>query len=151
MLAVVERSALKLARRIAQLFGTRPRLLASPVIVSSQIVCDALLDDPQISDTLVLAARADVALVGVGRPTSGSVVLKVGILTEEELEQLHACGAVGNIILRIFDANGQAVNDFGRPEGIFTSNSTKQSAYVSTCLALFVLNQSPCFFYCITY
>ncbi len=98
-----------LARRIAQSFGAKPWLLASPGIVSSPMVCDALLADSQISHTLALAARADVALVGIGRPTPGSVVLQAGILTAEELEQLEVCGAVGDIALRFFDAHGQAV------------------------------------------
>ena len=98
-----------LLRRIAQTFGARPRLLPSPGIVSSRIVRDALYQDVQIADTLALAARADIALVGLGRPTPGSVVMQSGILTDDELAGLHACGAVGDIALRFFDAQGQAV------------------------------------------
>ncbi len=96
--------------RTAQAFGARPRLLPAPGIVTSQYVRDALLKDPQMSDTLALAARADVALVGIGRPTPGSVVLQAGILTEEELNRLHAQGAVGDIALRFFDAAGRAID-----------------------------------------
>jgi DNA-binding transcriptional regulator LsrR (DeoR family) len=99
-----------LTRRMAQAFGAKPRLLPAPGIVSNKLVRDALMADVQIADTLALAARADVALVGIGRPTPGSVVLQAGILTEEELEQLQAFGAVGDIALRFFDANGQLVD-----------------------------------------
>ena len=98
-----------LVHRMAQAFGARPRLLPAPGIVATKLVRDALLADSQISSTLALAARADIALVGIGRPTPNSVVMQVGILTEEEFEQLEARGAVGDIALRFFDANGSPV------------------------------------------
>jgi DNA-binding transcriptional regulator LsrR (DeoR family) len=98
-----------LTRRAAEAFGARPRLLPAPGIVNDKVVRDALLADHQIADTLTLAARADIALVGIGRPTGDSVVLQAGILTEENLDQLQDRGAVGDIALRFFDAEGRAV------------------------------------------
>jgi DNA-binding transcriptional regulator LsrR (DeoR family) len=99
-----------LARRAAEAFGAKLRLVPAPGIVASKMVRDALLADPQISSTLELGAGADVALVGIGRPTPGSVVLQSGILGEEELARLHAQGAVGDIALRFFDADGCPVD-----------------------------------------
>jgi len=98
-----------LVHRTALAFGARPRSLPAPGIVASVMVRDALLADPQIADTLALGVRADVALVGIGRPTPGSVVMQAGILTEEEFDLLSAQGAVGDIALRFFDADGRAV------------------------------------------
>ena len=98
-----------LVHRMAQIFGARPRMIPAPGIVTNKLVRDALLTDPQISGTLALAAQADVAMVGIGRPTPGSVVMGSGILTEEELGQLETLGAVGDIALRFFDAHGRAV------------------------------------------
>jgi DNA-binding transcriptional regulator LsrR (DeoR family) len=72
-------------------------------------VAQALRDDPQIADTLALGAQADVALVGLGRPTPGSVILQAGILAPEELAALEALGAVGDIGLCFFDAQGRAI------------------------------------------
>jgi DNA-binding transcriptional regulator LsrR (DeoR family) len=75
------------------------------------MVRDALLADPQISETLALGARADIALVGIGAITiPDSVVRQANILTQVEFEQLQAQGAVGDIALRFFDADGQAVD-----------------------------------------
>lgn len=99
-----------LTRRTAQIFGAKPRMLASPGIVPNKLVRDALLTDPQISDTLQLAAKADVLLLGIGRPTPGSAVMQSGILTTQELQELEALGAVGDIALRFFDSQGRAVN-----------------------------------------
>jgi DNA-binding transcriptional regulator LsrR (DeoR family) len=98
-----------LVHRVAQAFGARPRIVPAPGIVSSKMVRDALLADPQISSTLGLAAQAEVALVGIGRPTPDSVVMQAGILGEQEFEQLLAQGVVGDIALRFFDLDGRQV------------------------------------------
>ncbi len=99
-----------LTRRLAQALNARPRILAAPGIVSSPAVRDALLTDPQIADTLTLAANADVLLVGIGRPTETSVVQQSGILTAEEFHQLETAGAVGDIALRFFQADGRPID-----------------------------------------
>ncbi len=100
-----------LARRTASAFGARLHLLPAPGVVASKAVRDALLSDPQISDTLALAACLDVALVGIGAPTPNSVVMRAGtILSPAELEQLKRQGAVGDIALRFFDENGQPID-----------------------------------------
>jgi DNA-binding transcriptional regulator LsrR (DeoR family) len=100
----------ELTLRFAQALGGRARLVPSPGVVSSKIVRDALLTDEAIAETLALAASADIAFVGIGSPIPGSVVLESGILTEHDLDELHAAGAVGDIALRFFDANGRPVN-----------------------------------------
>ncbi len=98
-----------LVHRAALALGARPRMLSAPGIVSSSMVRDALLSEPQIADTLALSGRADMALVGLGRPTPNSVVMRAGILSEQELIGLRALGAVGDIALRFFDAQGRPV------------------------------------------
>ena len=99
-----------LARRVAEAFGARPIVLPAPGIVASKLVRDALLADPQISDTLALGVQADVALVGIGVPAPDSVVAQAGILSGEAMMQLKALGVVGDIALRFFDGDGWAVD-----------------------------------------
>ncbi len=98
-----------LVHRMARTFAAKPRMLSAPGIVISAQVRDALLADPQIADTLALAAQANVALVGLGAPRPGAVVMESGILTAQELNELHERGAVGDIALRFFDAEGNPV------------------------------------------
>lgn len=98
-----------LVHQVAQTFNAKPRMIPAPGIVSSQMVRDALLTDAQIASTLALAAQADIAVVGIGRPTPDSVVMQSGILTEKEFAHLQVCGAVGDIALRFFDTQGRAV------------------------------------------
>ena len=99
-----------LTMRMAQTLGARMRLLPSPGIVASKLVRDALLQDVNIAETLALAARADLALVGIGAPMSDSVIVEAGILNTAELAELKAMGAVGDIALRFFDAEGRAID-----------------------------------------
>ena len=98
-----------LVHRAAQVFGAKARILPAPGIVASHEVRDALLCDPQVADTLALAAQADIALVGIGRPSPDSVVMQSQILTADEADELRAMGAVGDIGLRFFDAKGEPV------------------------------------------
>ena len=96
--------------RMAGTLGAKMRLIPAPGIVSSKLVRDALLLDANIAGTLELAARADLAVVGIGAPQPGAVMLQTGILTEAELHELHSLGAVGDIGLRFFDANGRPID-----------------------------------------
>jgi len=103
----LEHSA-ELTQRIAQKLGARLRLLPAPGIVASQELASALRADPQIAQVLDLAARADIALVGLGVPSPDSIVLRTGtILSQRDLELLQAAGAVGDISLCYLDAEGR--------------------------------------------
>lgn len=98
-----------LARRMAQSFNSKLRLLSAPGVVKSTMVRDALLEDPQIADTLSLAAQADVVLLGIGIPLQGSVVSQANILSLNEISQLIQAGAVGDVALRFFDKDGHCI------------------------------------------
>jgi DNA-binding transcriptional regulator LsrR (DeoR family) len=98
-----------LVHRLARTFGAKALILAAPGIVSSPAIRDALLTDPQISSTLSLAARADIALMGIGQPTPQSVVMQSNILPSVEFAHLQSLGVVGDIGLRFFDANGNLI------------------------------------------
>lgn len=101
----------ELARRMAQALGAKPRLIQAPGIVKDKVIHDALVTDPQVADTLELAARADVALVGIGAFEQGSTLLSSdNTLTAEEIKDLKARGVTGDIALQFFDAEGCRVN-----------------------------------------
>jgi len=97
--------------RTAQTFGAKARLLSAPGIVPTKEVCDALLKEQQIEETLMLGRQADFALVGLGRPSPSSPVIQSGILSPEELHELEEMGAVGDIGLHFMDANGRAIEN----------------------------------------
>jgi DNA-binding transcriptional regulator LsrR (DeoR family) len=100
-----------LARRMAQALGARPRLIHAPGLVKDEIVCAALVKDPQVSDTLELAGQADIALVGIGVLEPDATLLSSSnTLTAEEVTDLKRLGAVGDIALQFFDERGAKVD-----------------------------------------
>jgi DNA-binding transcriptional regulator LsrR (DeoR family) len=101
----------ELAQRIARKLDAKLRLLPAPGIVSSRAAALALKADKQIAETLALAAKADVAVAGLGVPSPDSVLIRDGtVITEEELEELKRAGAVGDIGLRYVDAHGRSLD-----------------------------------------
>jgi len=99
----------ELCRRMAQALGAHPRFLHTPGIVQRKVVRDALVSDPQIQDTLQLATQAQVAVLGIGVFKEDSTLLRSNILTEEEIADLRAKGAVGDMALQFFNAKGHRV------------------------------------------
>ena len=107
---VLEHST-ELARRMAQKLNARLRLLPVPGIVSSRAAAQALKSDAQISETLALAARADIAIVGLGVLEPDAVILRSGtIIKQSDLELLREAGAVGDVGLRFMNASGKPIN-----------------------------------------
>jgi len=101
----------ELTRRMAQVLGAKPRLIHAPGIVKDEAVREALIKDTQVADTLELAGRADVALVGIGAFERGSTLLSSkDTLTKAEIGDLKARGVVGDVALQFFDERGATVD-----------------------------------------
>lgn len=99
-----------LTRRLAEKLSTKPRLIHAPGIVRSRDLCRELIDDLQVSNTLQLAARADIAVVGLGLFGPGSSIIKSNhILSEEDQNLLASKKVIGDISLRFFDERGQYI------------------------------------------
>jgi len=106
----LEHSA-ELTRQVAHRLGARLQLLPAPGIVSSPEAARALRADRRIAETLALAARADIAVVGLGILSPDTVLLRDGtIVTEQDLDVLRKAGVVGDVILRYLDADGVPVD-----------------------------------------
>jgi DNA-binding transcriptional regulator LsrR (DeoR family) len=103
-------NASDLARRTAQTLGANLTLLSSPGIVENKSIRDSLLNDAQIKHTLSLAANANIALVGIGYPSSSSPSLGE-ILNDSDIQRLTEHGIVGDIGLRFYDDKGRHVQD----------------------------------------
>jgi len=102
----MEHSA-ELTRTVAQRFNAQLRLVLAPGVVSTRAVAQALKSDKQISETLALAARADIAVVGLGILSPDTILFRDGtIVTQKDLEILKEARAVGDIALRYFDGDG---------------------------------------------
>jgi deoxyribonucleoside regulator len=104
-----------LVRMCAERFGARYYHLPAPLFVSSHELRRMLEHDRLIGATLGLAARADVAIVGIGSlaPDRSSLV-RAGHLTTEQLAACTAKGSVGYICGRHFDGAGEPLDELNR-------------------------------------
>jgi DNA-binding transcriptional regulator LsrR (DeoR family) len=104
-----EAYAAGLVRRLAQLLGAAPVLLPAPGVVATRGVRDALRQDPHVLAALRRFDALDTVFVGIGSLASNPVLNDGHSLPPGALAELAAAGAVGDIALRFFDAQGKPV------------------------------------------
>lgn len=100
-----------LVRLLAGVYGGEYRYLHAPLIVADRQTRERLLQEPRIMETLALARRAEIALVGIGAPVAGVYsLLRAGYLSQADLASLRAQGVVGDICARHYDAFGNELD-----------------------------------------
>ncbi len=101
----------EVARLFAQALGGQHTLLNAPLIVPTRQTRDELMAGRQVKDVLALALQADHALVGIGSVDRGrSSLMRAGYLSAEEMAELEAAGAVGDICGVHFDGWGRILD-----------------------------------------
>lgn len=101
----------ELARRMADLLGGHCRYLNVPLVVDDEATALALRRQREVRETLAAAAHADLAVVGIGALVpSVSSLLRAGYLTREEMDDLTAHGAVGDVCGHLFTGEGALVD-----------------------------------------
>ena len=102
--------AAQVTRRLASLIGAEATLLAAPGVVGSKAARDILLQDRFVREALDLFSKVTLALVGIGATEPSRALASSGnVFSPEEVRQLAAKGAVGDICLRFFDIDGGPV------------------------------------------
>lgn len=103
-------SATRLTSRFAEFTSAEPLFLNAPGVATSAEARDALLTDEYIA--MVAREWNDVttALVGIGTLEPSELLAKSGnTLNEKDRQELQAAGAVGDVCLRYFNADGEHV------------------------------------------
>ena len=95
---------------LANAMGSEAVHLHAPVVVSDAAIASQLRQDRTIAMALDQAAKADLALIGVGGARDRLVLSGGDYYTEAELDQVREAGAVGDIGGRFFDRNGIPVH-----------------------------------------
>jgi DNA-binding transcriptional regulator LsrR (DeoR family) len=102
--------ATQVTRRLADLIGGEATLLPAPGVVGSRNAREILLKDRFVREALDLFGKVTIALVGIGATEPSRALASSGnIFSPQEIKLLASKGAVGDICLRFFDANGRAV------------------------------------------
>jgi DNA-binding transcriptional regulator LsrR (DeoR family) len=99
----------EICRALAEGCGGKALSLFAPAYVESAEVRDRLLEQDAVADTLATAARADLALVGIGGTDDGCTMVRSGCLSTDEIARLRGQGAVGDIIGNFVDVDGRPV------------------------------------------
>jgi DNA-binding transcriptional regulator LsrR (DeoR family) len=85
-------------------------MLAAPAIVDSRETKRALVERCGLGEVYELAEALDAVVVGVGGAKSLDIARAYGLVSEEEVAELKARGAVGNMLYNFFDAEGCLVD-----------------------------------------
>ena len=96
-----------LVQEFAEIFGGECVQLFSPAIFSQRSLLEKFLQEKTIQKVTKLFQKLDVIIMGIGVPISEySTVLQSGYADHKTLEKFAERGAVGDIILRYFDIEG---------------------------------------------
>ncbi|WP_457630563.1 sugar-binding transcriptional regulator [Oceanithermus sp.] len=94
---------------LATALGCRLEALPTPVLVESPEARRALLADARIAAALAAGRSSDLAVVGVGQVGAAGTTVRTGMVSPEEMARIEEAGAVGDVLMRFFDAAGRPV------------------------------------------
>lgn len=83
----------------------------APAITQSKERAEIFKSEPWINCVLQKASKANIILFSVGEVSPSASLFKMGYLSSDELKKLREKGAVGDILSRFFNAQGDLVDD----------------------------------------
>ncbi|QTV79543.1 sugar-binding transcriptional regulator [Microbacterium sp. NIBRBAC000506063] len=102
--------AASVAMTIAQRGGGQATLLPSPAILERVETKEAIESDRTVAGILDAAARAQVLLFSAGPCDHSSAHIENGYLSPDDIDELSRRGAVGDVLGRYIDADGNIVD-----------------------------------------
>ena len=100
----------RLTNQVADFLKGTAAYLPSPGIVGSEASRKVICEDVYVKETMQLFDKIDTAIVGIGALEPSTLLAESGnILSIEELNALRQSGAVGEILLHFYNANGQLI------------------------------------------
>ena len=96
--------------RLVDKTGSEGYFLPMPYIADTLADKNVFLAQKSVQDILSLARQAQLCLVGIGECSEDSFLHASGLITDEELAELQAAGAIGDLIGKFFDAKGYLVH-----------------------------------------
>jgi len=99
-----------LTRKLATRLGGDAYMLQAPGVVDNPQTQQLFMADTQVQQIFDLASDASMAFFGIGTIADDTLWGRAGLLSEEVTKELELLGAVGDIMSRFYDVNGQLVN-----------------------------------------
>jgi DNA-binding transcriptional regulator LsrR (DeoR family) len=108
--ANAQRFATRLTERLAQLSNAEAIFMLAPGVVATLPAKRALLADPACRQAIERFDHLSAVLMGIGAIPPSRMLRESGnVFTDQDLEDLKRVGAVGDVCMRFFDADGQPV------------------------------------------
>jgi DNA-binding transcriptional regulator LsrR (DeoR family) len=98
------------AWRFADRLSAQGYLMAVPVLAPDSRTRDALFSHAGINEIVETSKSLDLAIVTAGDLSPYSTVSQFSILERAEIASLQAAGAVGHVLFRFIDANGEVID-----------------------------------------
>ena len=95
--------------KLSQLSRGSVKYLYAPFLVSSASIRAAIMQDNAVESMIELAKNANLAIFSVGTPDNFALLHQYNLITSEEMAEIRALGAVGDVIGRFFDRSGQEI------------------------------------------
>lgn len=107
----VQVKATRLIDLLARATGAQPVFFPSPALLGTAEAAEQLREDPSVRSVMDQLPEVTIGLVGIGSLEPSPLLRESGnMTTDEDLERLAAAGAVGDVCLRFFDAQGAPVS-----------------------------------------
>jgi lsr operon transcriptional repressor len=97
----------KMARKLDASFYN----IWAPAIAQTKARAEVFKSEPWIKEVLDIGARADIILISFGEAAKSASLFRMGYLSASDLQRLIGKGAVGDILCRYFDEEGQIIDD----------------------------------------
>jgi DNA-binding transcriptional regulator LsrR (DeoR family) len=94
---------------LAKALGAPLESIPVPVLVKSEEAKNVMLQEEMIRKSLSNATRVDAAFVGLGNISENSSLARTGYIQDPHIEELRQKGAVGDILMRYYDAAGRHI------------------------------------------
>ena len=103
----VQFEATRLTNELARRTGARAVFVPAPAVAGSSEAARALRGDADVAAVIAQWPEITVSLVGIGQLQPSALLASSGnAMTEQEREELRSRGAVGDVCLRYFNADG---------------------------------------------
>lgn len=92
--------------RMGAIAGAKTEFISAPTFVSDSALRDRLLEEPSIARALDRARQSDIVMQSVGTVSESALLRIHEVLTDRDLDELRADGAVGDALGHYFDVDG---------------------------------------------
>jgi len=109
--SVLSTKTARILEKFAETYSGIGYMLAAPVLVDDEVIAETIMRDSRIRSVLDMAKESNIAVFSIGQISEDSVLIERGAITPDDVATLRAVGAVGDIITRYVDIQGNLVDN----------------------------------------